>query len=175
MSDVTTYTIPDGTMAMTNDDGIVITLLQRDQEHGAVLRHDGDWIPMTDPETIDGLNFVGVEEDAVALYDSNEAAGSLVPIKNFTASIDGPFWPEIVIDNESVLDEETGEYSAPGETEEAESAVDEEALAASIRLDSADDLVEAIAAAADNPDLQWYVERRIAALGLEADLPWRKD
>lgn len=180
MSDETTYTIPDGLMAMTNDDGVVITLLKRDPEQGAVFRHDGDWAPLVDPSTIDGLNFVGVEDDATDLYDTYESQGSLVPIKNFTASLDGPFWTEVTVDDNAVLDEETGEYSSPAEAEgdapdDAEPDADgDDALAASVTLDTADDLDEAIAAAAADPDLRWYVERRVAALGLEAHLPWQE-
>jgi hypothetical protein len=173
-TDMSEYTIPDGIMALTDDDGTVITLLKRDQESGAVFRHGGEWSALVDASTVDGLNFVGVEEDSVDLYDRHEADGNLVPIKNYTPSLDGPFWPEVEVDNEAVLDEETGEYSTPGEPE-AEADADDEAIAASVMLAGADDLDEAIAAAVRDPDLRWYVERRVAALGLEADLPWLKD
>jgi hypothetical protein len=39
-------------------------------------------------------------------------------------------------------------------------------------LATAEDLPAAIAAAQIDPELQWWVERRAKALGLEADLPW---
>lgn len=168
MSDVTPqYVIPDGLMAMTTDDGTVITLLKRDTDNGgAVIRTGGNWIPLTDPSTLDGLNFVGVVDGAVEIYDTNEGDGNLANVSSYPASEDGPFWTDVSEDEGLVLDEETGEYSRPGEQ-------DEEPLAASVTLDTADDLDSAIAAAADDPDLQWYVERRVAALGLEAALPWQ--
>jgi hypothetical protein len=39
-----------------------------------------------------------------------------------------------------------------------------------------DDIPRAIAAAAQNPDARWYVERRVKALKVEDEypLPWRK-
>lgn len=165
MSDVTTFEIPDGTMAMTNDDGVVVTLLQRDPEQGASIRHDGAWVPVTDPETLSGLNFVGVEASAVDLYDQHEGAGNLVPIQYYPASEAGPYWPSPVLveDDNLDYDDETGEFSQT------------EALAASVVLDGPEDLEPAIAAAVDNQDLRWYVERRVAALGLEARLPWLND
>lgn len=172
MSDTTMYEIPEGIMAMANDAGTVVTLLQRDPEAGASIRHDGQWIPVTDPETLDNLTFVGVEDNAVDLYDQHEADGNLVPIKYYSPSADGPYWPEpIFVDDEDLeFDEETGEFSSPtAETEE------DETLTASITLNTASDLDAAIAAAVMNQDLRWYVERRVAALGLEASLPWLKD
>jgi hypothetical protein len=172
MSDATVFEIPDGTMAMTTDAGVVATLLQRDPESGASIRHDGEWVPVTDPATLDGLNFVGVEDDAVALYDEHEADGNLVPIQYYTASADGPYWPDPVVVSDVDLDSDE-ESDEPAPTDEADEDV--EPLAASVTLNSANDLDAAIAAAVMNQDLRWYVERRVAALGLEADLPWQRN
>lgn len=173
MSDATVFEIPEGIMAMTTDQGIVATLLQRDAEAGASVRHEGEWIPVTDPETLDGLTFVGVDESAVDLYDTHEADGNLVPIKYYTPTAEGPHWPEpVLVDDEDLeFDEETGEFSSSTE----ESDEDVEPLAASIPINSASDLDLAISAALRDPDLRWYVERRVAALGLKASLPWQKD
>lgn len=172
MSEVTTFEIPEGTMAMTTDDGIVVTLLQRDPEKGAVVRHDGEWVEVTDPETLDGLNFVGVAGSAVDLFDTHEADGHLVPVQYYPASEEGPFWPDpVVVEDENLeFNEETGEFSSPADEEDADKPV-----TASVMINSADDLDAAIAAAAMDPDLRWYVERRCKALGLEASLPWLKD
>lgn len=161
-----TFSIPEGTMAMTNDEGTVITLLQRDPEQGAVIRVEGEWVPVTDPETLEGLNFVGVDESAVALYDEHETAGNLVPIQYYPASEEGPYWPDpVVVDDENLeYDDETGEFSTP--------VGDAEPLAASITLNRSEDLDAAISAALIDPEMRWYVERRVAALGLKADLPW---
>lgn len=169
MSDVTTeYKIPDGVMAMTDDDGVVITLYQNDEEHGGVIRSSGEWIPLTDPTVIEDLAFVGVQDSAVDLYDKHVADDKLVPIKFYAPTAEGPYWTDVIplSDDELVPDPEDAEEET--ETEE------EEPVAASVALDSAEDLDEAIAAAAVDPDLRWWVERRVAALGLEAGLPWQK-
>lgn len=181
-------TIPDGIMAMTSDSGLVVTLLQKD-ENGPVYRHGGEWVPVVDPSAFDGLTFVGVDEDSVETYDNHESSDLLVPISEYTPSMGGPFWPDVVEpsgDENNVLDEETGIYGPPvdgseedeegGEVGPSEDDEDdeseEEAVTASILLDSEEDLTAAVAAAVDDPDLRWYVERRVEALGLEASLPW---
>lgn len=183
MSDVPTtgVSIDNGVMAMTDEDGVVITLYQSNEEHGADIRHDGAWIPLTDPETIADLAFVGVQDSAVALYDEHEAAENLLPIKFYTPSAEGPYWTEAVpLSDEETVDDEDDVEAAEGETateEVSETDEDEadEALAASVGLNSAEDLDLAISAALRDPDLRWYVERRMSALGLEADLPWQRN
>jgi hypothetical protein len=155
-TDAEPFTIGEGLMAMTEDDGTVVTLLRRDPTDGAVYRHDGAWHPMVDPTVLDGLSFVGVTEDSEAVYDEHEAKDELIDIGNYSPSAEGPYWPDIVV--------------LPGEPKEEDEYG--EAIAASALVNSAADLAEAIAAAAADPDLRWYVERRVAALGLKASLPW---
>jgi hypothetical protein len=73
--------------------------------------------------------------------------------------------------------EEEEEEDPPSVEEEEEAAPEEdekEGITAALTLDSARDLPDAIAAALLNSDLRWYVERRVAALGIEAELPWQK-
>lgn len=43
---------------------------------------------------------------------------------------------------------------------------------ADFKLTSPEDVPTAIAAAIDNPDLRWWVERRIESLGLDVEVPW---
>lgn len=181
MSDVATFEIPEGIMAMTEDDGTVVTLLKRDPEHGAVYRHDGEWHPLVDPTTLDGLSFVGTTASAEAIYDKYETQDQLVSVGHYTPSADGPFWPHLVhavaepeAAGEIVVDEDDEEVSEEAEPE-AEVEEDDEAIAASVVLSGPEDLEEAITAALDDPDLRWYVERRVAALGLEVDLPWLRN
>lgn len=166
MSEVTEFKIPDGVMAMTDDEGVVVTLYQNDPEHGGVFRHDGAWVPLVDPTTLTELAFVGVQDSAVALFDEHEASGNLVPIKFYTPTAEGPYWTDAIPLNDDEVSEDVEDES------EEEIVVDEEPLAASVTLNTVDDLTAAIAAANDDPDLRWYVERRVAALGLEASLPW---
>ena len=170
MSDMTEFSIPDGIMAMTEDDGTVVTLLKRDPS-GAMYRSDGQWKPLVDPMTLDDLSFVGVTASAEAVYDRYLSEDKLVSIGHYFPSAEGPFWPYPVKEysEPETADEAAAAKSGGGDEEEA---VSDAPIAASVRLDSEDDLVEAIAAAADDPDLRWYVERRVAALGLEASLPW---
>lgn len=185
MSDVTTTSpveIGDGIMAMTEDDGTVVTLLKRDPETGAVYRQDGEWKPLVDPTVLDNLTFVGVSASAEAVYDRYLGEDKLVSIGHYFPSPDGPFWPHPVQEYE---EPETAAEAAEarrvgGDEEEAPPGVDaeseeDESIAASAILSSIEDLPDAIAAAVLDPNLRWYVERRIAALGLEADLPWQRN
>jgi hypothetical protein len=149
-------------MALVDENGVVITLFQSDESGDFQIRLDGEWTPLADPRTIDGLTFVGVEEDALDLYDEHQKNGNLVPVRFYNPSLEGPYWSETIVTDDTEEGEEEVET-----TEE-----DEEALTAAITLNSPRDLDDAIAAALLNKDLRWYVERRIAALGLEADLPW---
>ena len=171
MSDTTASGLPDGLMAMVDDEGVVITLYKSDPKYGAVLRRKNEWIPLTDMSVLADLSFVGVQDSAEALYDEHDANGNLLPIKFYSPTAEGPYWPEytVLTDEEAaaggIFDEEDDEASSESDTVE-------EPLAASVTLASAEDLDAAIAAAAEDPDLRWYVERRVAALGLEADLPW---
>lgn len=157
------------TMAMVSDAGVVVTLFQADDEGNLSYRMDGGWKPLVDPDTLSELSFVGVDEEALNLYDEHQQAGNLVPIQYYPASEDGPYWTDIVVTDEDV--EEAPESDEPVEEEE----VDEEAVTAALTLDSPGDLENAISAALLNKDLRWFVERRVAALGLEAELPWQKD
>lgn len=159
MSDMAPSGIGNGVMAMTNDGGIVLTLMKRSPDVGAVYRHNSEWKPVLDPRVFEGLAFVGVADGSEDLYDEYEAQKLLAPIGYYIPSIEGPFWP----------------YASPEKKgTPAGDFVSDTGVTASVLLDSADDLVAAVSAAADNPDLRWYVERRIAALGLEADLPWQE-
>jgi hypothetical protein len=72
--------------------------------------------------------------------------------------------------------EEEEDEDPPSEGEEAVPEEDEEeGITAALTLDSARDLPDAIAAALLNSDLRWWVEARVAALGLKASLPWQKN
>lgn len=187
MSDTMTTPIPDGLMAMTSDFGHVVTLLKRDDEHGAVLRLDGEWQPLLDPRVLDSLSFVGVADSAVDTYDRFLAEDRIVTLGHYVPSPDGPFWPHPIVDFTDVeIDEgdegalREGEHVEGDEeaTEEPSGVEDEQVdvpVTASVIVNGLDDLPLAIAAALRDENLRWYVERRIEALGLEAVLPWSKD
>lgn len=166
----------DGTMAMTSDAGLVVTLLQKN-ESGPMYRHGKEWVSVVDPSVFDGLTYVGVDENSIETYDSYENDGMLAPISEYIPSPGGPFWPDLIVnDDDLVLDEETGVYEPEsGITEANEVPEDEESVTASVTLNSEEDLTAAIAAAVEDPDLRWYVQRRVEALGLKAALPWLRN
>lgn len=167
----TQVTIGDGIMAMVEDDSTVVTLLKRDPEHGAVYRHNNEWNPLVDPTTLDGLSFVGVTDSAEAVYDKYIKQDKLVTLGHYVPSADGPFWPHPVTLYEEP--ETEGELVLDESDEDVDVESDDGAITASVTLNSVEDLDAAIAAAIADPDLQWYVERRVASLGLEeVDLPW---
>lgn len=174
--------IGDGLMAMTDDAGTVVTLLRRDSEHGAVYRHEGEWHPVGDPAAFDGLAFVGVQPSAEGTYDKYAKRNLLVAIDHYSPSAAGPYWPHMVFETEDTpiinpIDEDDEDDDGVDDEAEVDAEVDadEEPLAASVQINSQDDLIAAIAVAVDDPDFRWYVERRVAALGLEASLPWQED
>lgn len=152
------------TMALVDENGIVVSLFRADENGNFQIRLDGNWKPLADPRNIEGLTFVGVEENSLDLYDKHQQEGNLVPIKFYDISIEGPYWSETTVTD--VTDE------APEEDEAVEE--DEEAVTAALTLDGPRDLDNAISAALLNKDLRWFVERRVAALGLDTELPWQK-
>jgi hypothetical protein len=177
MAASTSFEIPEGIMAMTEDDSTVVTLLKRDPEHGAVYRHDGAWHPLVDPTVLDDLTFVGVTAGAESVYDKYEGDDKLVTLGHYTPSADGPFWPDPV----KIYDEGEESVVVVDDDEPADDATESDgqaeapvAASAAVTLDSEEDLTAAISAAIEDPDLRWYVERRVEALGLEADLPWQR-
>ena len=95
MSDTAPPSVGNGVMAMTNDDGIVITLLKRSPDVGAVFRHNSEWKPVLDPRVFEGLAFVGVADGSEDLYDKYEAQKLFAPIGDYVPSIEGPFWPDV--------------------------------------------------------------------------------
>lgn len=105
--------IADGVMALTRDDGIVMKLVRSDADHGFIVRHKSDWVPLVDMFDLEGLAWVGVTDRAIDVYDSCEWAGLRVPIKHYPPSINGPYWPDLIEDEEFIYDEDTDEYRRP--------------------------------------------------------------
>lgn len=161
------YSLPDSIMAMTEDNGTVVTLLKRDPEMGMVYRHDGKWNPVVNPTVFNDLSFVGVTDSAEAIYDKYEKDDKLVTLAHYIPTDEGPKWS----DNPVVL------YYEPEHEQDGITLAEdpETSLTASALIHGPDDIEAAIAAAALNPDLRWYVERRVVALGIEANLPWQRN
>lgn len=138
--------------ALSEDDGFVATMLLN-SDAGLYVRASNAWHLLTDDDVVDGLNVTEVIDASLDMFDQFDRAGQLVHVTAMT-----PIGTEFVPLREAVDTPEPVLAALP--------TLDVP------RLTGADDLPEAIQAAADNPELQWWVERRIKALGIEAELPW---
>jgi hypothetical protein len=124
-----------------------------------------------------------VTADAIPLFKNYDRDNNLGVIGSYPLSDKGPF-PSLaqleVPMSKEIMDprEEDDEYwENAGESYEdyKSTGAVTAPITASVLVNSEDDLPLAIAAALRDENLRWYVERRVAALGLEADLPWAKD
>lgn len=142
--------------AMSDDDGFVVTMMLN-TEQGLYVRAAAAWHALADEDVVDGLNVTEVQDSALDLFDQFDRTGQLVHVTAMPVS------GQSVPDTPSV------------ETDDAEMPT-EAMIAAATRgvplLSSAEDLPAAIQMAEADPDLQWWVERRAKALGIEADFPW---
>jgi hypothetical protein len=135
------------------DDNRVLTLLLA-SDAGLFARYDRLWHPVVEPDIFDGTELVNVHEDAIQLYDAADQIGGQVAANLLP----------------------TGRNTLSGETLPPPDS-DPMVASAPIYLpiiDTADDLNEAITAAADDPETRWYIEKRASALGLEVTFPWQE-
>ncbi len=164
--------------AMVSEDALVSALVRLTSDNELEVKWpDGfDWESLDDPSVLSDYDYVGVTADAVPLFQNYDRDNTLGVISSYPLSDTGPFPTQAQL--EVPMSKEIPEPRADddeywentGETPAVRKVVP--AVTASVRLDSEDDLIAAIAAATNDPDLRWYVERRVAALGLEASLPW---
>ncbi len=146
--------------AMSDDDGFVVTMMLN-SDAGLYVRYSAAWFRITDPEIVSGLSATEVDDASLEMFDQFDQAGQMVALSAFRqngAPLDTP-----IAKRGSV---------AVAEPEVVESTITD--VKAVPVLSSAADLDGAIAAAREDESLQWYVERRAAALGLDADFPWRQ-
>lgn len=150
--------------ALTEDDGYVATMML-DSEPGIYIRYSGAWHQIVDTDVIDGLSVHEVDDSALDMFDQYDRAGQLVPVTAMplngipveAPSVRAPTNPVPVTDNG------VGAVTAGvgARTKEVP------------RIDSVEDIEKAIAAAAKNPEIRWYVERRCKALGASGvKFPW---
>lgn len=154
------FTVPT-LYALSEDDGFVATMLLN-SDAGLYVRASNAWHLLTNDDVVDGLNFVEVIDSSLDMFDQFDRAGQLVHVSAMQ-----PVAEEFVPIREGNPAEEAPESPI--------TAAVEELLRDVPVITSAEDLPAAISAAADNPEIQWWVERRIKALGIEADLPWAND
>lgn len=150
--------------AVLDDDSFVGTILLS-AESGLYVRYSNQWHEVSDPNLIEDKTIQMVSESAVGVFDEAEQGGSVLPISEYLVS--GSRAPNSI--------DETPEDS--DEDEDAENSAITASTAVTLlppKLSSAEDVPAAIAAAVENTVLQWWVERRLSALEIEADLPWKR-
>lgn len=148
--------------AMTDDDGFVATMMLS-APTGLYVRYASMWHDLTDPDVVDGLNVHEVAPAALELYDARERQGQLPNVSSML-SLEGG-------DLGITVDQIGGDATEiPGASEEIVTASGATVTVPTLR--GPDDVPAAVAAAADNPEIQWWVERRLRVLGIETDLPW---
>jgi len=145
--------------AMSDDDGFVVTMMLN-TENGLYVRYSSAWFRLNNPDVIDGLNATEVDDASLDMFDQFDQAGQMVALGAMRQN-GGDFVAAPVTGRTAVAEAE------PATVEEAAPEVKDVPI-----LSSAADLANAIAAAGDDESLQWYVERRAAALGLDATFPW---
>lgn len=150
-----------GLQALTDDDGDVVTLMCLTDD-GLWTRFSGLWNyvpPGQDPDPLDGLCVFDVDDLALEPFDQADKAGQQISIAAL------PLGP-----NESLEGINLPANAVVAAAEVLLDAVVESPLPTIRRVE---DLPAAIDAAAFNPELRWYIERRAAALRSDIKLPWR--
>ena len=145
--------------AIVDDNGDVLTMMLT-SDAGVFMRYSGAWIDLNDPELLDGLDVIEVKDEALDIYDPLDQSGQTANITMF------PIKPESGADVEA--------YMTVGASVIGDAATSVEALTASgvVIISSAKDIPAAVELATEHQEMRWYVERRIAALGLEYEVPW---
>lgn len=140
--------------AMSDNDGFVTTMML-DSGAGLYVRASGGWHRIVDADVIDGLTVTEVDDSSLDMFDQFDRAGQMVALSamyNGSSNVPGEIRTE-------------GSSATPAT---APDVVKEVPIIA-----SAADMADAVLAAGDDEGLQWYVECRALALGLEVELPWK--
>lgn len=141
--------------SMSDDDGFVVTMMLA-TDVGLYVRFSNQWHLLSNDDVVDGLSVHEVDGAALDMFDQFDRAGQLVhtsAMKNNGHPID--------------LDALVSSDALPKPVVAAVATEQPE-----LKLQSAEDLPDAIAAAGDDAVLQWWVATRVRALKIEADLPW---
>lgn len=177
--------------AVTDDDGFVATMLLVSST-ALYARYDNSWVPITDPDLLDGMDIVEVSDPALALYDGYESSGRQIHVAalEINDELDASRMPDppVTASVSDTSDDEPRYGTLENQiVEMIERPVDSVAdvprglLPAPLRaggrltptsITSIDDVAEAITAATHDPSLRWFVERRARALGYEDSFPW---
>lgn len=167
-------TIVPNLAALYDDDGYVVTLMLW-SDIGIYLRFSSAWWlmpPNQDPDPIDGLNIIDLDDGAIDLYDNADLEGLMISVGALPLA-EGETLDGIEL-NERPLEAEAEELTTSGDTVLAAAATKTRRIISLRPIRSAADVPTAIQAAAEDPTWRWYVEKRITALGLDGkvEIPW---
>lgn len=156
------FTMPE-LYALTDDDGFVATMLLS-APTGLYVRYASMWHDLTDPDVVDGLNVHEVAPTALDLYDERERQGQLPNVTSMLSLEGGDLGITVELIG--------GDATEMPPTNPEQIVTASGAVVDVPKLKGPDDVEAALAAAADNPEIQWWVERRLRMLGIETELPW---
>lgn len=149
--------------ALVQDDGYVATVLLV-SDTGMWVRYSAAWIPLASIDLIDGLEAVEIPDRSLDLYDAADQANQQIVVSALTGA------PAAMAQSEVYV------ASSADKTFKLEETITAAGMALiPVKIDTVDDLPAAIQAAADDPSIRWYVERRARHLDPDVELPWRTD
>jgi hypothetical protein len=154
--------------ALVGDDGFVATLLLV-TDVGLWTRFSSQWLRLYDVDPISNLNSVNVEDTAVELFDAADRAGNVLPISSYPGTEKTTGMAVMDPAGATVTVAPNAQMTFTPETVTAGGMA-----TIAVRIDTADDIPGAIAAAANDESIRWYVTRRVRALAPETELPWQE-
>jgi hypothetical protein len=182
--------------AACDDDGFVSTMLLV-APSGMYARYDAAWIEVSNPDLFDGLNLFDVEDGALSVYDEYDQTSGMIHVGMLPLSdeedadrvprptpVPGPVDESDLVATAPVTTtpDEIDETPPPPATPTEVATVPQPPGPAPLtsaamitspsQIKSIDDVPGAITAAAANPGIRWFVERRARALGYTEEFPW---
>jgi len=167
----------DSLEALLTDDGQVLTLMLM-TDVGAYLRYSGAWVDLLDVGQIDGYNVVPVQESALDIYDAFDQSGQSCNIAQLPPVDPYDVVPYAPGGNAAAAAGQTGVPGPIGTEPLTATGLlsylhPDRTFAPVVTINSADDVPAAVEHASHDPSMRWYVERRVLALGVDVQLPWR--
>lgn len=152
--------------ALADDDGFVSTMMLI-APTGIYVRYDGSWVSLQNPDVIDGLDVFEVEDEALSVYDDADAVNRTMHVSSMPIAEEDRYRaPEVAVVATAASETPPplpNEEPEPGPASEPGSS---DALVLPAQVD------EVITAAAADPSLQWFAEKRARAHGYSGSFPW---
>jgi hypothetical protein len=181
-----------GAVTAPEEGALVAALVESDVDGNLSIMTPGGrgWEPMYDLGVVEDYSFVGLMPEAEEVYKNYDRENTLGVVGSYPLSPDGPYATQEQLEVPMPKDfppprtEDDEYWENSGETYDGEPEgvdlsgaevedADAEAITASVVINTADDVPDAIAAAIRDQELRWYIERRCAALGIQASFPWQ--